>query len=54
MIIAAALSVFAVAAVAARLAVVIYPDRGPVPRSHAWQARETDYFALPAKSLNAF
>ncbi|NKX54647.1 hypothetical protein [Arthrobacter mobilis] len=48
---AAALCALAVAAVVARPAVVIHRGGGPVPRSHAWKAAETDHFALPAKSL---
>jgi hypothetical protein len=38
------------AAVLARLAVVVRRDHGPVPRSHTW---ETDHAAMPVKAVDA-
>jgi hypothetical protein len=50
MTVSVALIVVAMAAVLARLAVVVRGDHGPVPRSHAW---ETDHSAMPVKAVDA-
>jgi len=50
MTVSTALIVVGMAAVLARLAVVVRRDQGPVPRSHAW---ETDHAAMPVKAVDA-
>jgi hypothetical protein len=50
MTVSTALIVVGMAAVLARLAVVVRRDQGPVPRSHAW---ETDHTAMPVKAVDA-
>ncbi|MEV7648685.1 hypothetical protein [Arthrobacter sp. NPDC089319] len=50
MTVSTAMIVVGMAAVLARLAVVVRRDLGPVPRSHGW---ETDHAAMPVKAVDA-